>query len=370
MSTTINTSLLSLAGGSYSGYVAPPAPSPVQALGDLGDSSSGNAPSTIVTLSEQAKAYMAKSTEAGSDAVPLATLAADARTWFDRQYETLGISSAKIDGQVAVDLTGQSRATLSAIASNAQGLFSKDESATATAELNKRFSDAISPHVVIARHTGDYASLYDAALSYMDRAGPDERATTAWQDQRQALADGLAAARKAFGKAPDTGNANDPVHALLMRNTADGVAPTASVASRARAMLDDQASSARDNGTNLVFDRRQTGQHVDLSSFDNRTLATIVLNQDSTFSGEEVRAAKSELDQRTRQGVLAALKAQNGNAASGSLSLIRQYAGMSDEERSILGITDQTMDRLVQNYRSFVSVQNTLGSSLGLSGYL
>ena len=40
-----------------------------------------------------------------------------------------------MDGQVALDLTGQDRATLSAVASNAQGMFSQDEVDAATKTL-------------------------------------------------------------------------------------------------------------------------------------------------------------------------------------------------------------------------------------------
>ena len=69
-----------------------------------------------------------------------------------------------LDGQIAVDLTTQDRATLSVVASNAQGLFSEDEVDAATKTLQVRFDDAVSPYVVIARHTGDYAAPYDAAL--------------------------------------------------------------------------------------------------------------------------------------------------------------------------------------------------------------
>ena len=150
---------------------------------------------TNVTLSDEAKAYLASLAQSVSSAqAPAATLAANARTWFDQQYQQLGISSAVLDGQVAVDMTGQSRATLSAVASNTQSLFTNDETAVAGSALQVRFHDAIAPQAVIARHTGDYASLYNAAINYMDAAGPDERATTSWQDQRQALATGLAAA--------------------------------------------------------------------------------------------------------------------------------------------------------------------------------
>ena len=68
---------------------------------------------------------------------------------------------------------------------------------------------------MIARHTGDYASLYAAASDYLDQAGSDEKVTPAWKDQKQAVLEGFAAARASFGKAPVTGNDADPVRALL-----------------------------------------------------------------------------------------------------------------------------------------------------------
>jgi hypothetical protein len=39
------------------------------------------------------------------------------------------------------------------------------------------------------------------------------------------------------------------------------------------------------------------------------------------------------------------------------------------EERSVLGVTDDVMNRLVQNYRSLPSVQNSLSGALGMSSY-
>jgi hypothetical protein len=331
--------------------------------------------STNVTLSDEAKAYLANLAESVANAqAPAGTLATNARTWFDQQYKDLGISSAILDGKVAVDLTGQSRATLSAVASNTQSLFSDDETAAASNALQTRFYDAISPQVVIARHTGDYASLYNAAIKYMDAAGPDERATQSWQDQRQALADGLAAAKLSPGKAPDTGDANDPVRALLDIATASGSTASGSsiesAAANARAMLDDQANAAKDNGKELVFNSFQkTGQQADLSQFDNQTLAAVALNQGSSFSGEEIRAAKAELDQRNRANILSAFK-QSGDSGAGSMALLQQYAGMSNEERAALGLTDQVTNRLLQTYRSTQAVQNILSGASSLTSYV
>jgi hypothetical protein len=280
------------------------APSVAQVLDEV--SSAVTQASTNVTLSDEAKVYLANLAQSVTDSqAPAGTLAANARTWFDQQYKTLGISSAMVGGQLAVDLTGQSRATLSAVASNTQGLFTSDEAAAATQALQSRFNDALASQVVIARHTGDYASLYNAALNYMDQAGSDEKATASWQNQHQALVDGAAAAQKSFGKAPDTGDANDPIRALLAQTTATGTAADSSiesVAANARAMLDDQANAAKNNGTQLVFNSAQkTGQQADLSQFDNRSLAAIALNQGSLFSPEEPARRKLNSTSATGQ---------------------------------------------------------------------
>ena len=361
MSTAIGSYLPSLASYMNSSATGTSTPTLAQVLGEV--SSTVAEASTNVTLSDQAKAYLASLAESVSDSqAPAETLAAKARIWFNQQYETLGISSAMLDGKVAVDLTGQSRATLSAVASNTQSLFTADETAAATKALQSRFDDAIAPQVVIARHNGDYASLYDAALNYMDEAGADERATASWQDQRQALVDGAAAAKLSPGKAPDTGNVNDPVRALLDNPTASS-ASIESVAANARAMLDDQINAAKDNGTELVFSSaRKVGQQADLSQFDNRTLAAVALNQGSSFSGEEIRAAKAELDQRNRTSILSAVNQSDGSG-SGSLAMLQQYASMSDEEKSALGLTDQFANRLIQSYRSTQAMQNILSGS-------
>jgi hypothetical protein len=345
------------------------------------DGSSVSEPTTV-TLSDQAKAYLAQSADsAGKDQPSTATLAANARRWLDDQYKTLGITSAMINGQTAIDLSGQSRATLSVIAANVDKQFSKDEVTAAANALTQRFDTAMPPYTVIARHTGNYAGLYEAAIGYMDEADPAERATDRWTTQRQALADGLSAARRSYGKAPDTGNPDDTVRALLDKPTAGGATgsdtSSAGVASRARAMLDDQANSAKDKGLQLVFDRgRKTGQQADFSNFDNRTLAAVAVNQDQKFSVEEVRAAKSELDLRTRRSILASLdpSTNGGGTANASLALIKQYSTMSAEEKSALGVTDAVMGRLVDNYRRSLSIQSAFSGgsngAMSLGAYL
>jgi hypothetical protein len=376
LSTIINSYLTSLLTATQSAYGGASTSSGQTQTGSEEEAAStASSPSTTVTLSEAAKAYLAAAAEYGDVDIPLAVVAESARAWFDAQYETLGIDSAMLDGKVAVDLTPLDRATLSAVASNAEDLFSDDEAAAAKSALDARFEDAIAPHVVIARHTGNYAALYQAALDYLDKAGSDEQATAAWQKERKAVAEGLAVAKAAFGKAPDTCNANDPVRALLDKTTTTGSAATdddtSTVAGRARAMLDDQINQARDDGAELQLNpNRKTAHDVDFTDFDNRTLATMVLNADSTFSQSEVFAAKHALDQRARDAMLQAVQSDNG-AGSGSLALIGVYSKMSAEEKSVLGVTDAVMNRVSQNYQTQVTVQNALsGSLLGLSQYL
>ena len=329
--------------------------------------SSGSGGADTVNLSDAAKAYLAGQT---SDA---ATIATSARKWFDAQYKTTGLTSPMLDGSVALDMTSLSREALSAIAADSQGLFSKDETLAAGATLQKRFDDAVAPHVVIARHTGDYVALYQAAATYLDKAGADERATPLWTSTRQAVTEGLELARKSPMKAPQTTNGNDPVAALLDKTSQVGDASTATdnakVAANARARLDALANKARDAGTELVFDpSRKTGQLADFSSFNNQSLAVVSLNQGNQFSADETRAAKAELDQRHRASLLSVFTGSNGatDAKSQSLALMSHYASMSEAERAASGYSSSLENRLVQSYR--LASMLTGGSSSGASG--
>jgi hypothetical protein len=370
-------SLLNSASQGYATASATAQPSLAQTL-DEQDADSSPFSSTNVTLSDAAKSYLASmqdtsaSTADSTDTTP-ATLAAAARQWFDAQYDSLGISSAMLDGKVAVDFSSQSRATLSAVASNTDGLFTSDESAAASSELQARFNNAMASHVVIARHTGDYASLYQAASDYLDQASDGEKATSTWKAQKLAVSNGLAAAKASYGKAPDTGDANDPIAALLDApdsgiTTLGPDATTSQVAANARAMLDDQENKAKDNGSQLAFNSLESGQQVDFTNFDNRTLATIVLNPDSSFSSDETYAAKKELDQRTRTSMYNTLfpssNSSSDSGSTGALGLMQTYNNMSAEEKTVLGITDSTTNRVLATYKTQQSVQNTLASYL------
>jgi hypothetical protein len=145
-------------------------------------------------------------------------------------------------------------------------------------------------------------------------------------------------------------------------------ATTSQVASNARAMLDDQIGKAKDKGSALVFNSLQSGQKVDFTNFDNRSLATIVLNPDSAFSNDEIYAAKQELNQRTRMSMYNALfpssNSKSDSSPTGALGLMQTYNGMSAEEKKVLGITDATTNRVLATYKTQQSVQNTLASYL------
>lgn len=373
--TTAVSSNTALSTGAGSAYATATATTASSAKAASSATTSSTAASDQITLSDAAKAYLATTTP-----VDAATLATEARQWFNQQYAANNLTSPLLDGQVALDMTSLSRATLSAVAANSQSLFSKDETAAAGLALQKRFDDAMTPHVVIARHTGDYAGLYQAASDYLDQAGADERATPLWQSEKQSVTDGLALAKKSPQKAPATGNANDPVQALLEQTSqacSTGAATdTASITANARAMLDAQANQARDAGTSLVFNPKLTaGQQVDFSKFDNQTLAVVALNQNSSFSSDESRAAKAELNSRNRASIMAALNPSSGkgDVQSQSLALLSHYSGMSAAEKAAMGYTDALQSRLIANYKTAGLFQNSSassGTSASLFAYL
>lgn len=339
-----------------------------------GDTSNSQDSATNITLSDAAKALLASASQTTSPAAAVTALsvAATTRAWFDEQYKKLGITEPTVDGELKVDLKSQSRASLVAVASNAQDLFSEAEQTAALGELQTRFDDAMTPYIAIARKTGNYGALYQAASDYLDQAGPEERATKSWQDAKKAIVDGLAAARAEPGKAPDTKNANDPIHALLARRSNTGSAgssaSSSTVTANARSMLDDQANAAADAGKMLVFRAGETGQLVDFTKFNNRTLAIMTLNTDGTFSEEESFAAKSELNTRTRNSMMGTLdSSSNSSGADMTLGLLRTYENMSEEEKQALGVTESVTDRLVQNFQTMQNLQGAFSSGGGLN---
>ena len=94
----------------------------------------------------------------------------------------------------------------------------------------------------------------------------------------------------------------------------------------------------------------------------------MALNADASFSAPEASAAKAELNQRTRTGLVNSFGGDGIRA--NSVALLQQYANMSSEERSVLGFTDDYANRIIANYHTASSIQNNLGSGAGLAAYL
>ncbi|MBN8989594.1 MAG: hypothetical protein J0H42_15190 [Rhizobiales bacterium] len=324
----------------------------------LNAAESGNPPAsnaaTNLTLSDAARAQLAGAA-AQKD---ISVVTSDTRTALDGLYAAAKVKGPIADdGKTTIDLSSFDRRALFAITTNSGGKFSPDEQKVANTELANRFNDALMPGAATAKLTGDFSSIYKAALDYLDGAGAEEKATAAWSALRAAVQKGVQATQLEPTKAP-ANIANDPVAAYLAQN-ADGVSAPAvdisSVAKKVRAALDAQAKVAAAAGKELVFDAgRKTGQLADLSSMDNRSLAAISLNQDGLFSGLESFAAKQALNSRNRASVLAAFQTSqtSGDPTQLSLGILNTYSSMSAEERLAVNWTPAVRDNAIANYKS------------------
>ncbi|MHC2253054.1 hypothetical protein ACVILK_002746 [Bradyrhizobium embrapense] len=336
--------------------------------GTAGDLSASATPSaaTNLTLSDAARAQLAK-TSVKAPLPDFATVTNDARVTLDRLYTVAGVKKPIVDGKTTIDLSTLDRRALFAISTNNGGKFSPDEQAVAATELKQRFDEAMAPSLATTRLTGDYSVSYKAALDYLDGASDEEKATATWASERAAVLKGVQATQQDPNKAP-TGITGDPIAAALAGTTPPTTSKPrdfSSVASDVRAFLDRQKSEAAKSGKELVYDsRRKTGQLADLSSLDNRSLSAITLNQDNKFSGEEIFAAKQELNTRTRLAVLDALKQSQsaGDPRQFSLGILKQYSSMSAEERQAANWTQDFQDAAIKSYKSTSTLLSILKS--------
>ena len=324
-------------------------------------SSSNNA--TNITLSSAAQTALATK--------DLATVVAETREALDKLLADAKATSPLKDGKLAIDLSSLDRRALYAVAANTEGKFSDDERSAAAIELSNRFDAALTGPAAVARITGDYSTLYKAALDFLDGASPEEKATDAWAKQKA----GALEAQKQLAADPTTlpAVADDPVADYLERaqNGETGQPRDfGDVATDVRAALDKQYADAKAAGTQLVFSKlRKVGQQVDFSQFNSRALSAIALNQDDKFSGEEVLAAKAEMRSRTGQALLASFK----SAASGSdptafaTNLISAYASLSPEERQAAGWTESFYNAALSNYESSSKIAQMFAQSTGAS---
>jgi hypothetical protein len=337
-------------------YARTPAPPPTLASylgsGDSGTSPDSNA-ATNLTLSDAAKAQLASA----SPPKDFATVTDDARSALDGLY-----AAAKVkgpigeDGKTTIDLSSFDRRSLFAIATNNGGKFTPDEQQVASTELGNRFNAALAPAAATSKLTGDFSSLYKAALDFLDGASPEEKATATWSAQRAAVAKGVQATQQNPTTAP-AGIANDPVAGYLAQSANPPSTATQdilTVAKNMRATLDAQEKAAAAAG--------KPSQQADLSAVDNRSLAAISLNQDNLFSARESYAAKQTLESRNRASILAALKQSQstGDPTQLSLGILNTYSSMSAEERQAVNWTPSFRDNAVANYKSASRIMSML----------
>jgi hypothetical protein len=331
----------------------------------LNNAEAGNPPdnaATNLTLSDAARAQLA-----GATSKDFTTVTTEARTALDTLYATASATGPiGADGKTTIDLSSLDRRSLFAIMTNNGGKFSPDEQKVAATELNNRFDAVLAPPAATSKLTGDFSSIYKTALDYLDGASNEEKATATWAAQRAAVLKGVQATLQNPAAVP--GIANDPVAAYLSQNNAGDNPATLSisaVAQKVRASLDAQARAATAAGMELVFDRgRQTGQQADISSFDNRSLAAISLNQDGLFSKQESFAAKQLLDSRSRASILAALNQSqsSGDPSQLSLGILNAYSSMSAEERQAVNWTPGFRDNAIASYKSTRQILSMLKS--------
>ena len=369
--TSINTGTNPYAqyGSAYARAAAAAPPSLADAL-NAADAGNGNPldpnAATNLTLSDAAKAKLASDAKTPD----FNTVTNDARTALDKLYAAAKVTGPLgADGKTTIDLSSLDRRSLFAMATNSGGKFTADEQKVASTELTTRFNTALAPAAAATSLTKNYTVVYKAALEYLDGASSEEKVTPEWSAQRAAVQKGLEDAKQKPDTAP-AGISGDPVASYLAKFP-DGAPlgttkPFGTVATNVRAALDAQASLAAEKGTELVYDPgRKFGQLVDFSSFDNRSLSAIALNQDQKFSSLETYAAKKELDTRTRLSILDSLKQsqQSGDPTQLSLGILQSYSAMSDEERQASGWSPAFRDNLVTSYRSTSNILSILRGS-------
>jgi hypothetical protein len=301
--------------------------------------SSGTSAAVNITLSDAAKAAM----QAQSSTPSIDDVVSAARSALDDLLAAAKAKDALSNGKPTIDMSDMDRRTLFAISSNQGGVFTADEQSVAAATMSKNFQDALAGAVAGSRVTGDYASIYKAGLDYLDAAGPEEKATAQWSQLKDALTAGYQQATNKPGVLP-SGIPNDPIAGYV--KALGGAAPVTGtedildVASDARAALDAQAAGATDPDAK-----------PDVSSFDDRGLAAVALNEGNGFSEDEVAAARNEIRSRTASSTMSVYTSSSGSGGPDPLgtSLIARYDAMSPEERQAQGWTPELYAKLVQN---------------------
>lgn len=310
------------------------------------DSPTINTPAVNVTLSPAAQAAL----KAQTDARAIEAVVAEARTQITARLKAAGTSSALKDGNSTIDLSDLDRRTLYAVASNKGGpmgnSFPMDQQVVAALALKDQHDTALAGLAAQARLTGDYASLYQAGLDQLDAAGPEEKATAAWANERAALVEGRKQAIARPGLAP-AGIENDSV-AAYMKETGSAVAGAKTrdfgkVATDVRTALDKQYSLA----VRPEAAKDSDSGEIDFARFDDRSLSAVALNKDEQFSAHEIHQAQAEIRDRDSAAIKASYQSTSEDEGGFGKAMITRYAGMSAEERQAAGWTPAVYGKMV-----------------------
>ena len=335
-----------------------------------------NTPAVNVTLSAAAQAAL----KAQTDSRTIETVIADARAQITAQLKTAKASSALKDGDATIDLSDMDRRSLYAVASNKGGQmgssFPMDQQVVAALALKSQHDTALAGPAAQARLTGDYATLYQTAIDQLDAAGPEEKASAAWSDERAALVEGRKQAIARPGLAP-AGIANDSV-AAYMSETGSAVAGAKTrdfgkVAGDVRTALDKQYSLAVSPGASTDG----TSGEIDFRRFDDRSLSAIALNKDEQFGAHEIAQAKLEIRARDSTAIKAGYQSTSDDEGGFGKAMITRYAGMTTEEREAAGWTPAVYGKMVELQASrdklaqmFNAGGSTASPTAGLLDYL
>lgn len=322
--------------------------------------------STNITLSEAAKAALSEKT--------YAEVTIEARSTLDELLSAKELSSPYIDNKLAIDLSELDRREIFAIATNSESKFTPDEQRAADEELAQRFDSAMAGPAAVARVTDEMIDIYKAAEEFLDAASPEEKLTTAWAAKKAAMVDAIQQLTNDPSK-PLTLD-EDPVADYLVRISAGDTNYTrvfSDIAKDARIALDKQHGDAKDNKLDLIFsETRRNGQMVDFSKFDSRSLSAVALNSGDQFSAEEVFAAKTEMNGRSRATLLACINhaAETNDPTALAKKIISAFGSMSPEERSAAGWSDDLYQTAVLNYASSTKIANMFSSGASSAGGL
>ena len=324
--------------------------------------SSASTSATSITLSDAAKAALSEKS--------LASVLADARSKLTKLLDDAGRKSPLQNGELALDLSSLDSREIYAIASDKS--FSADESDAAMLEMQRRFEAALAGPHSIAQVTGNYAGLYNAAATFLDALGPEEKASADWKASRDAVTEGLKQLQTDPKKLPSAGE-DDPVATYIKlvetRGTLDQ--SMATLATNARAALDKRYEEIHATGRIPSF-KPTSPSYVDLSGLSSRSLSAIVLDKEGQFTSQEVAAAKSQLRTKSSSVLMAGLKSasQSSDPTAFSQNVISAFSSLSAEERQAAGWSDQLYEAAVANYSTsnkLLEMFNQLSASNGSS---